>query len=203
MFENGTIWSSSRRKVCLGAGGGAAEGATAGGGGSGRCHRRCGRSRGAAEVDDLEHVFAGDPTAYAGAGHFCRIDGVVRQELADDRREDQGVCCSIAARRGRCGWCLGGRGCGFWRSRGRGRRCGSVRRLRRRGRWCGRRRGRRWRRFNGLGRCCSRGRCGSFGRGRTRRGVVTDDGQPHTDIDGLAFRYENLGQDAGGRRGHL
>jgi hypothetical protein len=42
-------------------------------------------------IDDLEHVFSGDPAAEAGAGDLRRADSIFRQQLTDDWGEHEWI----------------------------------------------------------------------------------------------------------------
>src|SRR5690606_4367360 len=111
-------------------------------GGAGRRARRGGRRGGRGRggrggtaatlrLDDREHVVAGDAPADAGAGDLARVEAVLVDEPAHDRREDLAAALGGGRRRrsgrGRRRGRRGGRGGGRLGSRGRG---GLGRRLR-------------------------------------------------------------------------
>ncbi len=156
----------------------------------GRCGRSRRRRRGPVTrvlVDVIEHVFARDATARAGATDRRRIEAVLGDETAHDRRQKLVARCLIAAAAaGRRRDCGSRRGCGDRCSRG-----GRCRRGRRRG-------GRGFRR--GLCRWRSGGRCRCS---RRSAGRVRDDGDQRADVDGVALVDLDLGEEPRGGRRHL
>ncbi len=179
----------------LNTGEGGDAGAAGGGGGAGyRRGSRGGDRRGrrATRLDDTQRVVAGDATARTGSRHFGLADPVLRKQPAHHGRQKQGIPATVARH--------GGHRCGRRRRRGGRRRCcGLLRWWRWRWRW-------RWR-WGRRRRWCSGRRLRRRCRGRpavsVRPGTVADHRQPHADLDRLALGHEDLGEDAGRRRGHL
>jgi hypothetical protein len=121
----------------------------------------------------IQHIFAGDPPAGAGAGEVVGVDGVFVDEPAYDRRQQP----TVTRRRrgsGSRSWSQSGwRGWRGWGGGGLGRRS-----------WLG----------------C---RGGSGGLGCRGCGGITDDGDHDADLDGVTLGNADLAQHPGDRRGHL
>ena len=189
-------------RAAAASGAGAAAGAAGGGSRSGR---RRGRAGAGPRARRLEHVAAGDAATVAGAPDLRRVEAVLRDELAHERRRDD------PCRLGRGG--AGGRGAGAERAPARGSggagRSGRAAAGRGAGAGAGSRRG------AGRGRAAGAVGAGASGAGRRSRrprrgrgggaaaGTVADDGQAHADRDRLALGHEDLAHDARRRRGHL
>lgn len=155
-------------------------------------------------IDHFQHVLASNTTAHAGTCDLGGVDPVLGEQLADHGREHQRIGPAVGR--------SGGSGCRFGdggrcrnRSWCRGR-CWSrsrCRGLRHRRFWRRRRRNRS--RFRCRCRCRNRRRGGRLsGRRRSRGGgLVADHGQTDADLHRLTLGNKDLGQYAGGRRGHF
>ena len=175
MLSKGTISSPAARD------GRAAPGPAAPPAGAGA---RRGRGRGTAGARRVEHVVARDAAAFAAAADRRRVETLLVDQPAHDRRRHR----AAAVR--------GGRGCGHGGAGRRGRGSG-----RGRGRRCGRD-GRRAEAAAGAG--ARRGRAGAGGAGGAGAGTsVGDHREARADRHRLALLHDDLGDEPGLRRGHL